>query len=105
MRASKGFVILVVILMVLPLNLFTIGPSTVKVAASSGPGFVFAASGDLNSPLQGTGYDSLRSLSALKPDCLLGLGDLSYDMNYTGTQWCKDLKSQFPNVEIIPGYH
>ena len=68
-------------------------------------GFVFAASGDLNSPIKGAGYDSLRSLASLKPDFFLGLGDLSYDSSYTGTQWCRDFKKQFPNIEIIPGYH
>src|SRR5260370_25272538 len=73
--------------------------------ASAQTGFVFAASGDLNSPIRGAGYDSLRSLRALSPDFFLGLGDLSYNSNYTGTQWCRDFKAQFSNVEILPGYH
>ncbi len=85
------------------LSAFTTSPATAQ-----GPGetsFVFAASGDLNSPLKGAGYDSLRSLKSLNPDFFLGLGDLSYNSSYTGTQWCKDFKTQFPNIEIIPGYH
>jgi hypothetical protein len=39
------------------------------------------------------------------PDFFLGLGDLSYNSSYLGTQWCRDFKAQFPNLEIIPGYH
>src|SRR5262245_62096034 len=91
--------------MAVPLNLPISAPVNAKVEAVPGAGFEFAASGDLNSPLNGSGYDSLRSLSSLNPDFFLGLGDLSYDKNYTGTQWCKDFKAQFANIEIIPGYH
>lgn len=93
------------VLLALPLNIsaFMTYPSTVHAATSAG--FAFAAAGDLNTPLKGAGFDSLRSLNSTNPDFFLALGDLSYNHTYTGTQWCRDFKSQFKNTEIIPGYH
>src|SRR5690349_634644 len=93
------------VLVVLPLVPSFLKTSPVAVHGALENGFLFAASGDLNSPVRGAGYDSLRSLASLNPDFFLGLGDLSYNSSYTGTQWCKDFKAQFPNIEIIPGYH
>ncbi|TMI20061.1 hypothetical protein E6H36_13265, partial [Candidatus Bathyarchaeota archaeon] len=87
------------------LSAFTTSPATAQGAGEIS--FVFAASGDLNSPIKGAGSDSLRSLKSLNPtpDFFLGLGDLSYNASYTGTKWCSDFKNQFSNIEIIPGYH
>jgi len=90
---------------VLPLILSSITTSPATAQGAGETSFVFAASGDLNSPIKGAGYDSLRSLKSLNPDFFLGLGDLSYNANYTGTKWCRDFKNQFSNIEIIPGYH
>ncbi len=105
MSIPRGRVLLFTVLVLSPLILSAITISPARAQGTGETGFVFAASGDLNSPIKGAGYDSLRSLASLKPDFFLGLGDLSYDSSYTGTQWCRDFKKQFPNIEIIPGYH
>jgi len=93
---------------VLPLILSSITTSPATAQGAGEKSFVFAASGDLNSPIKGAGYDSLRSLKSLNPDFFLGLGDLSYNATYTGSGtngWCSNFKNQFSNIEIIPGYH
>ena len=100
---SRVFLFTVLAVLPLILSAFTTSPATAQGAGETS--FVFAASGDLNSPIKGGGYDSLRSLKSLNPDFFLGLGDLSYNANYTGTKWCSDFKNQFSNIEIIPGYH
>lgn len=105
MRTPRGRGLLIVVLVVVPLLVSTVSESHGLVQSTFGTSFIFAASGDLNSPTKGAGYDSLRSLEALNPNFFLGLGDLSYNSSYIGTQWCKDFKSQFHNIEIIPGYH
>lgn len=105
MQVFRGRTILVIALVVVPLLLSAVAESHGSAQSTLGTSFVFAASGDLNSPIKGAGYDSLRSLQTLGPDFFLGLGDLSYNSSYVGTQWCRDFKSQFANIEIIPGYH
>ncbi len=101
----RGRVLFFTVLVLSPLILSAITTSPPSAQGTGETGFVFAASGDLNSPKQGAGSDSIRSLASLNPKFFLGLGDLSYDSSYTGTNWCKDFKAQFPNIEIIPGYH
>ena len=105
MATPRSCIWLVIALVIAPLLGAAITTSPTSGQGNAGVSFVFAASGDLNSPAKGVGYDSLRSLKSLNPDFFLGLGDLSYNSSYTGTQWCKDFKSQFQNIEIIPGYH
>ncbi|TMI18325.1 PKD domain-containing protein [Candidatus Bathyarchaeota archaeon] len=102
---SRVFLFSVLAVLPLILSAFTTSPATAQGAGEIS--FVFAASGDLNSPIKGAGSDSLRSLKSLNPtpDFFLGLGDLSYNASYTGTKWCSDFKNQFSNIEIIPGYH
>ena len=105
MQIPRGRVFLFSVLAVLPLILSSITTSPATALGAGETSFVFAASGDLNSPIRGVGSDSLRSLKSLGPNFFLGLGDLSYNSSYTGTKWCSEFKTQFSNIEIIPGYH
>ncbi len=103
MRRASVLPIALLILSVLssPGFLNTIIPRVSAASAS----FSFGASGDLGSLTVSTSTSSLNRLVTANPNFFLGLGDFSYDPSVAGDAWCSQFKSNFNNIEIMPGDH
>ncbi len=103
-RRKSGLVVLAVL--ALSAMSFTPGLlSLVQPLQATTTSFSFATAGDLGYLNFGDGQASLGRLSTSGASFFLALGDLSYDSAVTGDVWCSQFKSQFSNVEVVPGNH
>src|SRR5712691_1321573 len=100
-KTGIAFILLILSILSFPQVLNAVVPP----ANASTTSFSFAASGDTGSLAVSTSTSSMTRLVSANPNFFLGLGDLSYDPTVQGDLWCSQFKSQFNNIEILPGDH